>query len=54
MAADAPVKLTFLDPGTHLPYEFRTDLYVVEPRAVEGRPAGQRADATARLATVEK
>ncbi len=54
MAADAPVKLTFLDPGTHLPYELRTDLYVVEPRAVEGRPAGQRADATARLATVEK
>lgn len=54
MAADAPVKLTFLDPGTHLPYELRTDLYVVERREVEGRPSRQRADGTARLTTVEK
>lgn len=53
-AADMPVKLTFLDPGTHLPYEIRTDLYTVETREVEGKPAKVRADATVRLKTVEK
>jgi hypothetical protein len=53
-AADAPVKLTFLDPGTHLPYELRTDLYTVERRQAGGRTARQRADATERLKTVEK
>jgi hypothetical protein len=54
MAADAPVKLTFLDPGTHLPYEFRTELYVVETRDVRGKTARQRTDVTGRLTTVEK
>lgn len=52
--ANAPIKLTFLDPGTHLPYELRTDLYTVETREVNGTPTRRRADATARLMTVEK
>ena len=52
-AADAPVKLTFLDPATHLPYEFRTDLYFVESRDADGK-AYRRGDATPRLKTVEK
>ena len=53
-ADDAPVKLTFLDAGTHLPYELRTDLYLVETRPVAGKPARRRTDATARLTTVER
>jgi hypothetical protein len=53
-AADAPVKLTFLDPGTHLPFEIRTDLYTVETRDVDGKGNEVRADATGRLKTVEK
>lgn len=53
-AADVPVKLTFLDPGTHLPYELRTDLYTVQTQKPGGKTARQRADATARLTTVEK
>lgn len=51
---DAPVKLTFLDPGTHLPYELRTDLYTVETQEVGGKPVKLRADATTRLKTVER
>lgn len=54
LAADVPIKLTFLDPGTHLPYELRTDLYLVETRAAAGEEAWQRTDATARLTTLEK
>ncbi len=54
LAADAPIQLTFLDPGTHLPYELRTDLYLVETRAATGEAAWQRTDATARLTTLEK
>ena len=54
LAADAPIKLTFLDPATHLPYELRTDLYLVETRAAAGEEAWQRSDATARLTTLEK
>lgn len=53
-AADVPVKLTFLDPGTHLPYELRTDLYTVKMQKAGGRTARQRVDATVRLKTVEK
>ena len=53
-AAEAQVKLTFLDPGTHLPFELRTDLYTVEMHEANGKPARRRADATARLKTVEK
>lgn len=54
LAVDAPIKLTFLDPATHLPYELRTDLYLVETRAGAGERAWQRTDATARLTTLEK
>lgn len=54
LAADAPVKLTFLDPGTHLPYEFRTDLYMVDTHASGGGARWQRTDATARLTTAER
>jgi hypothetical protein len=53
-AADGPIRLMFLDPGTHLPYEFRTDLYTVETREVDGKPEKVRADASSRLRTVEK
>jgi hypothetical protein len=51
---DAQVKLTFLDPGTHLPYELHTELYTLEPGTVDGRPEKVRRDATRRLRTVEK
>jgi len=53
-AADVPVKLTFLDPGTHLPYELRTDLYTVQVLKADGKTARVRADATVRLKTVER
>ena len=54
VSQDVPVKLTFLDPGTHLPFELRTDLYTVETREASGKPARLRSDATARLLTVER
>ncbi len=54
LAEDAPIELTFLDPGTHLPYELRTDLYLVETRGAPSEEAWQRSDATARLTTLEK
>ncbi|HWE84470.1 MAG TPA: hypothetical protein VG267_05970 [Terracidiphilus sp.] len=53
-AADAPIRLTFLDPGTHLPYELRTDLYTVETREAGGKAEKVRSDASSRLRTVEK
>ncbi len=53
-SAEAPVKLTFLDPETHLPYELRTSLYSVETSTEGGVQSQARAAATERLIAVER